>query len=63
MKRWDYHRMTKRRVNEQPSVIEEAEAYIKQAKRYTDKIEKARKAKPRFPETLEEIGSRYPKSQ
>tara|TARA_B110001454_G_scaffold147584_1_gene136983 strand:+ start:598 stop:765 length:168 start_codon:yes stop_codon:yes gene_type:complete len=55
--------MTKRRVNEQPNVIEEAEAYIEQAKRYTDKIEKARKAEPRFPETLEEIGSRYPKSQ
>jgi len=43
--------------------IEEIEAYIEKAKKYTNKIEKARKAKPRFPETLEEIGSRYPKSQ
>ena len=54
--------MVKRR-KKPPDFIEEVEAYIKQAKRYTDKIEKARKAKPRFPETLEEIGSRYPKSQ
>jgi hypothetical protein len=43
--------------------IEEIEAYIEKAKKYANKIEKARKAKPRFPETLEEIGSRYPKSQ
>ena len=43
--------------------IEEIEAYIEKAKKYANKIEKARKVKPRFPETLEEIGSRYPKSQ
>ena len=55
--------MAKSKPDKQPSLIEEAEAYITQAKRYTDKIEKARKVKPRFPETLEEIGSRYPKSQ
>jgi len=54
--------MVKRR-KKPPGLIEEAEAYIKQAKRYADKIEKARKVKPRFPETLKEIGSRYPKSQ
>lgn len=52
-----------KRSKKTPDFIEEAEAYIEQAKRYTDKIEKARKAKPHFPETLEEIGSRYPKSQ
>ncbi|MDP7356989.1 MAG: hypothetical protein QF828_01010 [Pseudomonadales bacterium] len=43
--------------------IEEIEAYIKKTKQYADKIEKARKVKPRFPETVNEIGSRYPKSQ
>ena len=55
--------MTKSKPDKQPDLIEEVEAYIKQTKRYADKIEKARKVKPRFPETLEEIGSRYPKSQ
>jgi hypothetical protein len=55
--------MAKRRVDEQPNVLEEVEAYIKETKRYTDKIEKASKVKPRFPKTPKEIGSRYPKSQ
>ncbi len=43
--------------------IEELETYIKKVKEYTDKVEKARKAKPHFPLTVEEIGSRYTKSQ
>ena len=55
--------MTKSKPDKQPDLIEEVETYIKQIKRYADKIEKARKAKPHFPKTPKEIGSRYPKSQ
>ena len=55
--------MTKSKPDKQPDLIEEVEAYIKETKRYTDKIEKASKVKPRFPKTPKEIGSRYPKSQ
>ncbi|MED5207969.1 MAG: hypothetical protein VX895_02440 [Chloroflexota bacterium] len=43
--------------------IEELEAYIKKVKEYTGKVEKAGKIKPHFPSAVEEIGSRYPKSQ